>query len=112
MVAKYYQLIGEIYEEFKNYPEAIKNFEEAADYYNTEGAYSTANKCFLKVATYSALADDYAKAIKYYEDVIFFQSWKPKVFLVKASKILTTFNQKQLLRKIYDHIEKKKQLKT
>ena len=42
---------------------------QAADYFKGEESNSSANKCMLKVAEYSATLEKYEKAIKIYEQV-------------------------------------------
>ncbi|XP_016147388.1 beta-soluble NSF attachment protein-like [Sinocyclocheilus grahami] len=50
-------------------PKAIAHYEQAADYYKGEESNSSANKCLLKVASYSAQLEQYPKAIEIYEQV-------------------------------------------
>ncbi|XP_041468983.1 alpha-soluble NSF attachment protein-like [Lytechinus variegatus] len=70
MAAKHYISIAEIYEnELIELDKAIENYEKAADLYRGEDSTSSANKCLLKVAMYSAQQMNYAKACQIYEDV-------------------------------------------
>ena len=48
---------------------AIQHFEQAADYFRGEENNSSANKCQLKVASFSAELESYKKAIAIYEQV-------------------------------------------
>lgn len=70
MAAKHHISIGEIYESnIVDLEKAIFHYEQAADYYKGEESNSSANKCFLKVAQYSAQMENYPKAIAIYEEV-------------------------------------------
>ncbi|XP_040203783.1 alpha-soluble NSF attachment protein-like [Rana temporaria] len=48
---------------------AIAHYEQSADYYKGEESNSSANKCLVKVATYTAQLEQYAKAVEIYEQV-------------------------------------------
>ena len=74
IAAKHYASLGELYEsdDILNIELAVKNFQKAADYYDSEESTSNANKFKLKVAHYSALTDTtegYEKAVSIYEEV-------------------------------------------
>lgn len=70
IAAKHHVSIAEIYEtETVDMDKAIKHYEQAADYYKGEESNSSANKYLLKVAQYSALLEQYEKAITLYEQV-------------------------------------------
>ncbi|XP_785670.2 alpha-soluble NSF attachment protein [Strongylocentrotus purpuratus] len=70
MAAKHYISIAEIYEnELIELDKAIENYEKAADFYKGEDSNSSANKCLLKVAMYSAQQMNYSKACQIYEEV-------------------------------------------
>lgn len=70
MAAKHHQTIAEIYEtDSLNLQQAVQHYEQAADYYTGEESTSSANKCLLKVAQYSAQLEDYEKAITIYQEV-------------------------------------------
>ncbi|XP_014238821.1 alpha-soluble NSF attachment protein isoform X2 [Trichogramma pretiosum] len=70
MAAKHHQSIAEIYEnEAVDLERAVQNYEQAADYFRGEESNSSANKCLLKVAQYTAQLENYEKAIQIYEQV-------------------------------------------
>ncbi|XDV41306.1 hypothetical protein PO909_010194 [Leuciscus waleckii] len=70
IAAKHHITIAEVYEsELVDIEKAIAHYEQAADYYKGEESNSSANKCLLKVASYSAQLEQYAKAIEIYEQV-------------------------------------------
>ncbi|CAI9730361.1 alpha-soluble NSF attachment protein [Octopus vulgaris] len=70
IAAKHHITVAEIYEnEMADIEQAISHYEQAADYYKGEESTSAANKCFLKVAQYSAQLEQYQKAIDIYEEV-------------------------------------------
>lgn len=70
IAAKHHVSIAEIYEsEIVDINKAITNYEQAGDYYKGEESNSSANKCLLKVAQYSAQMENYDKAIEIYEQV-------------------------------------------
>lgn len=67
--AKIYKNIAELCEEDRNYKGAIDAFLHSADCYIAEDASTSANQSLLKVAHYSAMLEDYKKAIDLYEQV-------------------------------------------
>ncbi|KAI5705233.1 hypothetical protein M8J75_013199 [Diaphorina citri] len=70
MVAKHHENIAEIYEkELEDQEKAIDHYQHAADCYAGEENKSSANKCLIKIANYSALTDHLDKAIKLYEQL-------------------------------------------
>ena len=74
IAAKHYGTLGELFENERdpNIELAVVNYEKAADYYEGEESYSSANKFKLKVAHYSALTDTdagYTRAVSIYEEV-------------------------------------------
>ncbi|OQR74710.1 soluble NSF attachment protein-like [Tropilaelaps mercedesae] len=70
MAAKNHVSIAEIYEnEIADLDNAIAHYEQAADYYKGEESHSSANKCLLQVARYSAQMEKYEKAINIFEEV-------------------------------------------
>uniref|UniRef100_A0A8B9KN75 Beta-soluble NSF attachment protein n=1 Tax=Astyanax mexicanus TaxID=7994 RepID=A0A8B9KN75_ASTMX len=70
IAAKHHITISEVYEsELVDIEKAIAHYEQAADYYKGEESNSSANKCLLKVASYSAQLEQYPKAIEIYEQV-------------------------------------------
>lgn len=69
-VAKHHENIAEIYEkEVGNQEKAIDHYQHAADFYAGEESKTSAQKCLIKVANYSALIDHLDKAIKLYEQI-------------------------------------------
>lgn len=70
MAAKNHMSIAEIYEnEIADLDNAIRHFEQAADYFKGEESHSSANKCLLQVARYSAQMENYERAIEIFEQV-------------------------------------------
>ncbi|KAL8590076.1 hypothetical protein ACOMHN_034307 [Nucella lapillus] len=70
IAAKHHISVAEIYEtELADMEKAVKNYEQAADYYKGEESNSSANKCLTKVAEYSAQLENYEKAIDIYEQL-------------------------------------------
>lgn len=70
MAAKHHITVAEIYEgNTADLEKAIFHYEQAAQYYRGEESNSSANKCLLKVAMYSAQMGEYAKALEIYEQV-------------------------------------------
>ncbi|XP_012682189.1 N-ethylmaleimide-sensitive factor attachment protein, beta b [Clupea harengus] len=70
IAAKHHITVAEVYEsELVDIEKAIAHYEQAADYYKGEESISSANKCLLKVAAYSAQLEQYAKSIEIYEQV-------------------------------------------
>ncbi|CAH3128937.1 unnamed protein product [Pocillopora meandrina] len=70
MAAKHHITVAEMYESNAvDLEKAIFHYEQAAQYYRGEESTSSANKCLLKVATFSAQTEEYGKAIEIYEQV-------------------------------------------
>lgn len=70
IAAKHHMTIAEIYEtDIMDLDQAIEHYGHAGDYYKGEESTSSANKCWLKVAQYSAQQEKYSKAIEIYEQV-------------------------------------------
>lgn len=70
MAAKQYQTIAELYEnDMADIPNAVSYYEKSGDLFKTEENNASANKCFLKVAQFSAQLDKYARAIEIYEQI-------------------------------------------
>lgn len=70
IAAKHHMTIAEIYEtELANIEKAITHYEHSADYYKGEESNSSANKCLLIVAKYTAQLEQYEKAIEIYEQI-------------------------------------------
>ena len=64
------QTIAELFEsQTADLDKAMQHYEQAAEYFRGEESHSSANKCMLKVAEYSATLEQYEKAIKIYEQV-------------------------------------------
>lgn len=70
MAAKHHITVAEMYESNAvDLEKAIFHYEQASQYYRGEESTSSANKCLLKVATFSAQMEEYGKAIEIYEQV-------------------------------------------
>jgi len=70
IAAKHHQTIAELFEsQTADLDKAMQHYEQAAEYFRGEESHSSANKCMLKVAEYSATLEKYEKAIKIYETV-------------------------------------------
>ncbi|XP_033115975.1 alpha-soluble NSF attachment protein-like isoform X1 [Anneissia japonica] len=70
IAAKHLITVAEIYEGNSiDLEKAIEYYERAADYYKGEDSTSSANKCLLKVAQYSAQLENYGKSVEIYEEV-------------------------------------------
>ena len=70
IAAKHHQTIAELFEaQTGDLDQAMQHYEQAAEYFRGEESHSSANKCMLKVAEYSATLEKYEKAIKIYETV-------------------------------------------
>lgn len=70
MAAKHHITVAEIHEgNSSDLEKAIFHYEQAAQYYRGEESNTSANKCLLKVAMYSAQMEEYAKALEIYEQV-------------------------------------------
>lgn len=61
MAAKYHQIIAELLEDEYDVEEAVVHYENAAELYKQECSFSSANKCYEKIAEYAAIAGDYDK---------------------------------------------------
>eukprot|EP00092_Neocalanus_flemingeri_P029411 GFUD01031934.1.p1 GENE.GFUD01031934.1~~GFUD01031934.1.p1 ORF type:complete len:182 (-),score=47.92 GFUD01031934.1:104-649(-) len=69
-VAKHHQTIAEIYEaQAEDLDKALKHYELAADYFKGEDSNSSAKKCLIKIAQFSAQVGKYESAIGIYEQV-------------------------------------------
>ena len=69
VVAKTHQTIAEIYETQSEIEKAMKHYELAADFFKGEDSNSSAKKCMVKVAEFSAQSEKYETAIGIYEQV-------------------------------------------
>jgi len=70
IVARQHQTIAEIYEgKGGDLAKAMEHFELAAEYFKAEDSTSSAKKCLVKVAEYSAIAGRFDTAISIYEQV-------------------------------------------
>jgi alpha-soluble NSF attachment protein len=67
--AKLYKNIAELSEEDRNYQGAIDAYSKAADCYEAEDQKTSRSQSLLKIAHYSAMLEDYKKAIDIYEEV-------------------------------------------
>ncbi|KAK8803416.1 hypothetical protein WA158_001110 [Blastocystis sp. Blastoise] len=67
--AKLEKEIGELCESNSEEEKAIQHFQKAADYFNGEDSTSAANQCLLKVATFAANLEDYARSVDIFETV-------------------------------------------
>jgi len=68
IAAKHHQTVAELFEtEAADLDKAIQHYETAADYFKGEESNSSATKCLVKVAQYSAQLENYEKAIQIYE---------------------------------------------
>ncbi|TPX15216.1 uncharacterized protein E0L32_004774 [Thyridium curvatum] len=68
--ASHKETLGEVYEvELGDQKHAMESYENAATWYEGDGAAALANKLWLKVADIAALDGDYYKAIENYEKV-------------------------------------------
>jgi len=64
IAAKHHMTVAEIYEsECVDIEKAIIHFEQAADYFKGEESNTSANRCLLNVARYSAQLENYQKVI-------------------------------------------------
>ncbi|XP_054714269.1 alpha-soluble NSF attachment protein-like [Uloborus diversus] len=68
IAAKHLVSTAEIYET-SDIEKAISCYAQAADYYRGEESNSSANKCLLSVAKYSAQLEQFEKAIEIYEQI-------------------------------------------
>lgn len=62
--------LGELYESKSDYNEALKSYEQAGDYFETDHAEALSNKAYLKCADLSCLLNNYKKAIDLYDIII------------------------------------------
>jgi len=70
IAAKHHQTIAEMCEtEMADLEKAMQHYELSADYFRGEESNSSANKCMLKVAQFSAQLENYEKAVQIYEQV-------------------------------------------
>eukprot|EP00092_Neocalanus_flemingeri_P101350 GFUD01129591.1.p1 GENE.GFUD01129591.1~~GFUD01129591.1.p1 ORF type:complete len:293 (-),score=128.24 GFUD01129591.1:136-1014(-) len=70
IAAKHHQTVAELFEsEAADLDCAIQHYETAADYFKGEESTSSATKCLVKVAQYSAQLEKYDKAIQIYEQI-------------------------------------------
>jgi len=70
IAAKHHQTVAELFEDnVSNLDTVILHYQTAADYFKGEESTSSANKCLVKVAEYSATLEKYDKAIKIYEQI-------------------------------------------
>ncbi|KAL2928047.1 Alpha-soluble NSF attachment protein, partial [Bienertia sinuspersici] len=69
MAAKYCKEVGELYEQQRDFEQAIKYFERAAEFFVGETATALASQCKQKVAQFSAQIKQYTKAIEIFEQV-------------------------------------------
>jgi len=70
IAAKHHQTVAELFEDnVANLDTVIQHYQIAADYFRGEESTSSANKCLVKVAEYSATLEKYDKAIQIYEQI-------------------------------------------
>ena len=70
IAAKHHQTVAELFEDNVAHMETvIQHYQIAADYFKGEESTSSANKCLVKVAQYTATMEKYEKAIQIYEQV-------------------------------------------
>ncbi|CAN3377371.1 hypothetical protein DIURU_003384 [Diutina rugosa] len=62
--------LAELYEKVGDQENAILSYEQAGDYFSTDRADALASKSYLKCADLCAATGDYAKAIKFYDNII------------------------------------------
>lgn len=67
--AKIYKAIGEMCEEDRNFKGALDAFSQSADCYLAEDTKVSGSQMLLKVAHYSAILEDYKRAVELYEQV-------------------------------------------
>ncbi|KAF3914251.1 hypothetical protein AA313_de0206139 [Arthrobotrys entomopaga] len=86
------QTLAEMLEQDPNTKhEAIKEYDEAGDWFRNDNAEALANKCYIKAADLSAETGGYFKAINRYEEVARasvnnnLMKWSVKDYLFKAS---------------------------
>ncbi|XP_056685261.1 alpha-soluble NSF attachment protein 2 isoform X2 [Spinacia oleracea] len=69
MAARHCKEVGELYEQLRDFGEAIKYFGRAADFFQGEAATTSASHCKQKVALFFAQLKQYTKAIEVFEEV-------------------------------------------
>ncbi|ULT86025.1 hypothetical protein L5515_005840 [Caenorhabditis briggsae] len=75
MAAKNHVSIAELYEtELPDKEQCVKHYQQAADYYKGEEQKSSASKCLVKVAMYSAELEKYGQAIAVFEEIAFYEA--------------------------------------
>ncbi|CAI5452166.1 unnamed protein product [Caenorhabditis angaria] len=75
MAAKNHVTIAELYEsELPDKELSIKHYQQAADYYKGEEQKSSASKCLIKVAQFSAELEQYRQAISVFEEIAFYEA--------------------------------------
>uniref|UniRef100_A0A1I7V420 C2H2-type domain-containing protein n=1 Tax=Caenorhabditis tropicalis TaxID=1561998 RepID=A0A1I7V420_9PELO len=75
MAAKNHVSIAELYEsELPDKEQCVKHYQQAADYYKGEEQKSSASKCLVKVAMYSAELEKYSQAIAVFEEIAFYEA--------------------------------------
>lgn len=62
--------LGELYEQIDDIPNAIKSYEQAGDYFETDHADALSTKAYLKCADLSSLSGDYKRAVGLYDNII------------------------------------------
>ena len=71
MAAKQSASLAEFYESNEDSQLAITEYQNAADFYSSEGSDAQTNKYKVKIAELSALTGDYSRAVDIYEEIIF-----------------------------------------
>lgn len=75
MAAKNHMSIAELFEtDLPDKEQCVKHYQQAADYYKGEEQKSSASKCLVKVAMYSAELEKYTQAIAVFEEIAFFEA--------------------------------------
>jgi len=69
IAAKQMKELGEMYEQEADLEEALKAYQQAADFFEGEGSQSSANQCLLKVATFAAQLERYDQSVLLFERV-------------------------------------------
>lgn len=78
MAAKNHVTMAELYEtECPDTEQCIQHYQKAADYYKGEESKSSATKCLIKVAQYSAQLEQYQKAIAVFEEIAMWEADHP-----------------------------------
>lgn len=65
MAAKYHHVIAELLEDEDDVKGAVLHYEKASELYKEECSFSSANKCYEKIAEYAAVSGDYDKVIHF-----------------------------------------------